>query len=104
MKNGMTQWIHMWKKSGWVTATRQPVKNRELWERLDDLQNRVNSIEFVLTLRTVESINHRYLFAVILGTMVTRWRTNLLLKVHIPYEISHSYQNSWVLGKSMKAH
>jgi len=35
--NGITMWIRGWKKSGWVTKEGEPVKNRELWEALDDL-------------------------------------------------------------------
>ena len=34
---GITQWIHGWKKRGWRNASGQPVKNRDLWERLDSL-------------------------------------------------------------------
>jgi ribonuclease HI len=34
---GITQWISGWKKRGWKTASRQAVKNQELWERLDAL-------------------------------------------------------------------
>lgn len=37
VKNGMTQWIHNWKRNGWKTAARKPVKNADLWQRLDDL-------------------------------------------------------------------
>lgn len=37
LKNGITQWVAGWKKRGWMTASKQPVKNRELWERLDEL-------------------------------------------------------------------
>lgn len=33
--DGITQWIHNWKKNGWRTAARKPVKNAELWRRLD---------------------------------------------------------------------
>ena len=29
-------WLRSWKRKGWVTSTRQPVKNRDLWERLDE--------------------------------------------------------------------
>ncbi len=32
---GVTQWIHGWKRNGWKTADRKPVKNAELWQRLD---------------------------------------------------------------------
>jgi ribonuclease HI len=35
VKNGITQWIHNWKKSGWKTADKKPVKNVELWQRLE---------------------------------------------------------------------
>ena len=37
VKNGVTRWIAGWKRNGWRTASRQPVKNRDLWERLDAL-------------------------------------------------------------------
>ncbi len=35
VRNGITKWIHGWKKNGWKTAEREPVKNAELWRRLD---------------------------------------------------------------------
>ncbi len=35
VKNGIGTWIHGWKRNGWRTSTRQPVKNAELWQRLD---------------------------------------------------------------------
>jgi ribonuclease HI len=34
---GITQWLPGWKARGWRTASKQPVKNVELWKRLDDL-------------------------------------------------------------------
>ncbi len=37
VKNGMEQWIHGWKKNGWKTASKQPVKNEDLWRQLDRL-------------------------------------------------------------------
>lgn len=37
VRQGITQWIHGWKKRGWRTASGQPVKNVELWQRLDAL-------------------------------------------------------------------
>ena len=37
VKSGITEWIHNWKKNGWKTANKQPVKNKELWTELDDL-------------------------------------------------------------------
>jgi len=35
VKDGITSWIHGWKKRGWKTAAGQPVKNADLWQRLD---------------------------------------------------------------------
>lgn len=40
VKNGVTTWIHGWKRNGWKTADKKPVKNAELWERLDAAQQR----------------------------------------------------------------
>jgi ribonuclease HI len=37
VRNGITSWIHNWKSRGWRTADRKPVKNIELWQRLDAL-------------------------------------------------------------------
>jgi ribonuclease HI len=37
VRKGITEWIHGWKKKGWVTASKEPVKNAELWQRLDAL-------------------------------------------------------------------
>ena len=35
LRQGITGWIHGWKRNGWKTADRKPVKNEELWKRLD---------------------------------------------------------------------
>ena len=35
VKDGLTKWIHGWKKNGWKTADKKPVKNVELWQALD---------------------------------------------------------------------
>lgn len=35
VRQGITQWIHNWKKRGWKTAEKKPVKNVDLWKRLD---------------------------------------------------------------------
>lgn len=37
VKNGMQSWIHGWKKNGWKTSAKQPVKNEDLWRELDRL-------------------------------------------------------------------
>lgn len=39
VRNGITTWIHGWKARGWTTADRRPVKNVELWQRLDALRD-----------------------------------------------------------------
>jgi len=41
VKNGITTWIHAWKRNGWRTSAKEPVKNRELWEELDAISARV---------------------------------------------------------------
>ena len=35
VKDGITKWIHGWKRNGWKTAAKKPVKNVDLWQRLD---------------------------------------------------------------------
>jgi len=37
VQQGISEWIHSWKKRGWRTADRKPVKNEDLWRRLDQL-------------------------------------------------------------------
>ncbi|MBI2753423.1 MAG: ribonuclease HI [Betaproteobacteria bacterium] len=37
VQKGISEWIHDWKRRGWRTADRKPVKNTDLWQRLDDL-------------------------------------------------------------------
>ena len=39
VRKGITEWIHGWKQRGWKTADRKPVKNAELWARLDALRD-----------------------------------------------------------------
>lgn len=36
VQKGITEWIHSWKRRGWKTASRTPVKNEDLWRRLDN--------------------------------------------------------------------
>ena len=42
VKDGVSTWIHGWKQNGWKTAAKKPVKNVELWQRLDAAQARHN--------------------------------------------------------------
>ncbi len=38
LRNGITKWIHGWKRNGWKTSDRKPVKNADLWQQLDRLR------------------------------------------------------------------
>ena len=40
VKDGVTKWIFGWKKNGWKTAAKKPVKNEDLWKQLDTAQSR----------------------------------------------------------------
>jgi ribonuclease HI len=40
VKNGVTGWIHAWKRNGWRTADKKEVKNADLWQRLDGARSR----------------------------------------------------------------
>lgn len=42
VKDGITKWIHGWKARGWKTAAKKPVKNEDLWRRLDTANARHN--------------------------------------------------------------
>ncbi len=42
VKNGISSWIKAWQKNGWKNSEKQPVKNRDLWEILDVLNNKLN--------------------------------------------------------------
>ena len=48
VRNGVTRWLTRWKGNGWQTAARQPVKNADLWRRLDDAASR-HQVEWVWT-------------------------------------------------------
>ncbi|MGD9786432.1 MAG: ribonuclease HI [Sulfuricellaceae bacterium] len=37
VQKGISEWIHGWKRNGWRTSSKQPVKNADLWQRLDEL-------------------------------------------------------------------
>jgi ribonuclease HI len=40
VQKGITQWIQSWKRNNWRTSDKKPVKNRDLWQRLDELSTR----------------------------------------------------------------
>ena len=40
VKNGITVWIHNWKRRGWITSAKKPVKNADLWKKLDQAVSR----------------------------------------------------------------
>ncbi len=40
VRQGITEWIHGWKRNGWRTADKKPVKNAELWQRLEEAASR----------------------------------------------------------------
>ena len=40
VKDGITKWIHNWKSKGWKTSNKKPVKNKELWLKLDELASK----------------------------------------------------------------
>lgn len=43
---GITQWIHNWKKKNWITSSKKPVENKEQWLELDELRNKFSNITF----------------------------------------------------------
>lgn len=45
VRDGITKWIHNWKRNGWKTAAKKPVKNAELWQRLEAALER-HDVEF----------------------------------------------------------
>ncbi|QIC46215.1 ribonuclease HI [Lysinibacillus sphaericus] len=44
---GITSWIHGWKKNGWKNASKKPVENKELWIELDELKSKFKDIQFI---------------------------------------------------------
>jgi ribonuclease HI len=45
LRDGITKWIHGWRRNGWKTADKKPVKNAELWQRLDEAR-RIHDIDW----------------------------------------------------------
>lgn len=46
VQQGITRWIHSWRRRGWRTADKKPVKNEDLWRRLDELAS-LHQVEWV---------------------------------------------------------
>lgn len=46
VKNGITQWLFNWKRNGWRTAAKKPVKNADLWQLLDQEVSRHENVEW----------------------------------------------------------
>ncbi len=42
LRQGITEWIHNWKKNNWKTAAKKPVANRDLWIEISDLNEKMN--------------------------------------------------------------
>ena len=58
VKSGITEWIHNWKKNGWKTADKQPVKNKELWEELDLLANQFEIVWNWVKAHSTDELNN----------------------------------------------
>ena len=61
VRKGITEWIHGWKARGWRTASKQPVKNVELWQRLEAAQARhlLSDVLHVTRLVGFPTVGHR---------------------------------------------
>ena len=46
VRDGVTKWIHGWKRNGWKTADKKPVKNVDLWQALDEAASRHDTLEW----------------------------------------------------------
>jgi ribonuclease HI len=47
LRDGITKWIHGWKAKGWKTASKKPVKNVDLWQRLEAALERHRQVEWI---------------------------------------------------------
>ena len=64
-KNGIEKWIINWKKNGWKNARKKPVKNKDLWMRLDELRNKYSvRFEWVKAHSGIEGNEYADQFAV----------------------------------------
>jgi ribonuclease HI len=46
VKQGITQWVHNWKRNGWKTSSGDDVKNKELWIEIDTLRGKLREVQF----------------------------------------------------------
>ena len=61
VKDGITNWITNWKKKNWITASKKPVKNQDLWKELDNMNNQYNvKWEWVKAHQDNDSDDSRY--------------------------------------------
>ena len=59
VRQGITNWILNWKRNNWKTSTKKAVKNRELWERLDNLNLSKNIIWSWVKAHNVDEFNNQ---------------------------------------------
>jgi ribonuclease HI len=59
VRQGITSWMHGWKARGWKTADRKPVKNEDLWRRLDEARNRHDVSWHWVKGHADDPLNHR---------------------------------------------
>ena len=59
VRHGITQWLHGWKTRGWRTADKKPVKNDDLWRRLDEAQKRHQVVWHWVRGHADDPLNHR---------------------------------------------
>ncbi|TVR10594.1 MAG: ribonuclease HI [Salinarimonadaceae bacterium] len=59
VRNGVTTWMANWKKRGWLTADRKPVKNEDLWRRLDEARERHDVAWHWVKGHADDPLNHR---------------------------------------------
>jgi ribonuclease HI len=59
VRNGIMSWIKNWKARGWLTADRKPVKNEDLWRRLDEARNRHDVKWHWVKGHADDALNHR---------------------------------------------
>jgi ribonuclease HI len=59
VRDGITKWLHNWKARGWRTADKKPVKNEDLWRRLDEARNRHQVVWHWVRGHADDPLNHR---------------------------------------------